>query len=43
MEGVELLRKGELDIAQLGSAPTTIGLSPPLSLPYEVIFFCRLP
>ena len=38
MEGVELLEKKELDLAQLGSSPTVIGLSPPRSLPYEVVY-----
>ena len=38
MEGIEMLAKGQLDIAQLGSPPTVIGLSPPRSLPLEVVY-----
>ena len=37
MVSVEKLEKGELELALLGSPPTTIALSPPRSLPLQVM------
>ena len=37
MQGVDLLQKGELDIAEIGSSPAAIALSPPRDLPVEII------
>ena len=37
MHGVQMLRSGDLDISVLSSPPTTIALSPPFSMPVEVM------
>ena len=43
MDSVEKLEKGELDLAVLGSPPTTIALSPPRSLPLQVVHISTTP